>query len=330
MIQVRCANRFFSRAGRVLVVALALAALLWCLVAGSHLGYARAESNHALDSATGSKLSVDFAVRGVNGYAISVSATRGRIVLGAEARGSGGLATYTVPGRASQRGVRARFGSLGEVSVRFDPTRWTKRRRPPRGCRGKPSVQRFGFFRGKIVFRGEGGYTRVRHRRAKGSVTTRPRWRCGPREANLPDGPNIDFEHPPFDPDMAIPETPEVGVSTLSVKARRAGIEFGAVSFGDLGEDVFGSAGMFVATTAERRGRVRIQRLVFLFGGDVEITDEPESATVTPPKPFTGSSTFERHSDGNTSWTGNLRVSFPGREGVSLTDRRFTAALQRF
>ncbi|MEX2448478.1 MAG: hypothetical protein WD404_07020 [Solirubrobacterales bacterium] len=51
------------------------------------------------------------------------------------------------------------------------------------------------------------------------------------------------------------------------------------------------------------------------------------TATVSPPRPFSGSATLTPGPGGTTTWTGSLKVDLPGRKGVPLATPSFTASL---
>ena len=256
---------------------------------------------------------------GSNGYAVNIEGSGSRVTL-TVARGST-FASYAVRGRASTEGVIARFGHFGRVSVKFRPSGKERRKEPPKRCRGKAAVTRFGVFAGTVRFTGEDGYTRVAAHRAKGATTTSPRWKCKRRRGTgkflaLSDDP----EKPPPD---------ESGLRSAALAA--------STPHGRRHLDVLGFRGpkgdgftFFLASATERRGSVRISRLAFASGRNrTFVFDEAlDSATVRPPKPFHGTATFQRDPDGSTSWAGSLTVSLPGTENLALAGPRFKASLE--
>ena len=50
-------------------------------------------------------------------------------------------------------------------------------------------------------------------------------------------------------------------------------------------------------------------------------------ATIAPPEPFHGKGAYRAASDGTTTWTGPLSVSFPGVPRLPLTGEAFKATL---
>ena len=76
---------------------------------------------------------------------------------------------------------------------------------------------------------------------------------------------------------------------------------------------------------------MRISRFVFLparveaFVFDESLT----SATLAPPRPFSGKATFQRRAGAPPSWTGTLSVVLPGTRRISLVGRRYHPRLYR-
>jgi hypothetical protein len=60
---------------------------------------------------------MEFQLKGSNGYSISVFSSGGDVSL--TARHGGSSASYSTPGFASPTRIKARFGHFGRVSVRF-------------------------------------------------------------------------------------------------------------------------------------------------------------------------------------------------------------------
>ena len=254
--------------------------------------------------------SAEFTARASNGYRIEVSDSRRRVRL--LARGPAGTATYTVPGRVTQRGIQANFGKRGIVDVSFRPSGRAIIETPPRRCEGKPRVARWGSFVGTIRFKGERGYTRLHVRRAGGRTRSAPRWRCKrPGRARASGS----------EAERAIPVV-------LELSDRRRGLEVGILSFGEPGKD---SLTFYAASMQERRGRMRIARSYFEIttsGTPFAYDESLSEATIAPPPPFAGKGLFERRK-GRDSWTGSLSVVLPGTPRISLVGKRFRPRLYR-
>jgi hypothetical protein len=262
--------------------------------------------------------SVEFGTSGSRGYNISVKGSAGKVIL--SAFGPAGGVTYRVPGRVTRHRIAANFGRRGKIDVAFRPGGRMKIETPPHRCEGKPRATRWGAFVGTIRFRGERGFTRVRVRRATGSVRVDPRWRCGRHRKRLGPLPStIQRSLLADDGDDPV---------SLELVDRRHRLEGGAFAIGR-GEEL--SLTAFFASMRERRGRMRIRRTAFEFGEnrDFAYDESLTEATVSPPFPFAGRATFERKPGGAVSWTGSLSVVLPGTPRISLTGKRFHARLYR-
>ncbi|MGN6556736.1 MAG: hypothetical protein ACTHLH_01835 [Solirubrobacterales bacterium] len=263
----------------------------------------------------------EFTLRSSNGYKITVSAdpegTYNSVELTVE--GHSGTALYIAQGHATASTIRARFGRLGRVAVRFEPSGRQRHAKLSKKCfRDRPPVvsSRLGSFVGTIRFRGERGYTRVSAHRAWGGI--------GDPLTNTSKKSGCDFH------ESKAQRKRELESVILDAASPRAGITFTAGR-------LFGSPPplspsgksapsgnnriLFLAGAGEKIGRLRILRFAVAFGGPETFAfDEAlDSATVSPPAPFTGSGSFLRNPDGSTSWTGTLAVSLPGLGSVPLT-----------
>jgi hypothetical protein len=257
--------------------------------------------------------SSEFTLRASNGYRIVVERLRQEVSLLAIRNGKGfAFASYAVRGRASEHGIEANFGKLGRVSVRLR-TEKIRRRTPDKDCTGKVATTRSGVFVGTIRFKGEGGYTTVDARRARGQASSGVRVTCpfSPFSRNHPAPASAGRRHPP----ELITVGPRRGFTARapsdSTGLKRVLFEGGAV---------------------EQRGRISIFRFASVMGGQASyaFADDLSTATVRPPSPFEGEATFQREGQGRTSWSGILSASLPGRDRVRLAGPRFTARLQPY
>lgn len=166
--------------------------------------------------------------------------------------------------------------------------------------RGRTRFLRFGHFVGTIRFAGEGRYTEVDARRARGNSYVERPWRCAPRK--------VGRVRPcrPEEQDEQESDSVELEAGSPHHKA-----ELAAAVYRSPGQNPFT---LVNATTEERRGRMEIARAVFAAGAEQIFTYDGEltSATVAPPRPFEGAATFQQSAEGKVSWTGDLRVSLPG------------------
>jgi len=255
-----------------------------------------------------------FGLRASNGYAIQVSAFGRRTTLSVIGHESD--ATYTVSGHASSHRIVAGIGSRGKIDMRFRQTEGYRLRRPPKRCEGLPRIKRFGVFVGTIVFRGEHGYTQVDDTRAQGTSYREPRWKCKRRP------------HGKFAPEKHESGSDGEKPTVLQAVSRDRRVAFAAIS--DRRLSLGGT--IFIAELREHRKRMAVTRFAFVSGPrkDFEFDEVGlTTATVRPPKPFSGSATFTHGPKESTRWSGMLRVDLPGAPHLALTGHRFKALLEQ-
>jgi hypothetical protein len=255
-----------------------------------------------------------FDLQGSNGYSISVQAARNAVTLTAAAR-NGGFASYRVPGRVSGNRIVARFGSQGRIDVAFRQTEGYRLHKPPKRCEGKTRITRFGAYVGTIAFHGEHGFTEIDAKRAGGVSRFEPRWKCKKRHRHRMSKP----KH----------ESVEEGEQTML----QAGADGPRVIFfnASVGFGLRPAETLFFSAAAETRGRMSISRAAYGEGapGTFAFDEGLTSATVRPPKPFSGSATFAHGPHNSSRWTGNLSVTLPGLPHLSLSGKRFDVSLQQ-
>ncbi|HUC00770.1 MAG TPA: hypothetical protein VMS11_13190, partial [Solirubrobacterales bacterium] len=95
---------------------------------------------------------------------------------------------YAVHARASldHGSLRARFGSLGSVSLRFHPRGNAHTGHKPKSCEGRRPVTEPGIYSGRVSLTGEGGYFQLSTTRAKGLRKRSFQLRCKPGHAEEP------------------------------------------------------------------------------------------------------------------------------------------------
>jgi hypothetical protein len=227
-------------------------------------------------------------IKGTKGYKVRVAGTGPLVVITAMRKP--GSVLYSTKGKATRKRIRARFGKLGRVDLRFRKKGKMRTRKPPRGCVGRGDKVQPGVWRGIVRFKGERGYTRVRKRRVRGRWVRRGDYTC-PERARAPE------------PD-----------STVHLQA--SAMQTGANVFFSVRRLVDpGDRPRFLATSEERIRRVGILRTVELRGQPDHFTFSLDAltATVQPPRPFSGTATY----DGTTeTWSGDLEVAFPGRRAA--------------
>lgn len=258
---------------------------------------------------------------GSNGYSIDVSAEGATAFLEVSRPVSAGLAgassVYIARAKLSATRMKATFGELGTISVRFRPSGKVKRSRAERGCRGPDHfTTRFGVFVGRLDFDGEAGYTVAHLHRAKGRVISPLSLNC--------DGPVL----PTPQPRRSRPGGADRRSKPTTLRAGwRVGLS--AASFTAL--DSRGGHARFFASSSQSQGALAIYRFAFALASPLTfaVDDALSLAGVTPPPPFSGSASFQRDVSGVKSWSGSLAVSFPGAPDVPLTGSQFKAQLIR-
>lgn len=207
--------------------------------------------------------------------------------------------------RASVRGgeVRARFGRLGRLSMRFEPREARHSTTEPQGdCRGRPALVQKGVFRGLFRWRGEQAFSSARTEQVRGLSVRSFREVCKGTNAGV-------GNDAPIQP-------------MLIAKSRGGGrsVEVQTYSYPDGGQP------SFAASLAESRGRLRISRSLFQDGQPTDLTIDRDGAiTIAPPFPFGGSAKFEPVQGNMGSWNGGLTGDFPGLGRVSLAGPSFSA-----
>jgi hypothetical protein len=256
---------------------------------------------------------MEFRLKGSHGYPISVVGSGGEVSL--VVRHGGSSAVYSTGGLASSTRLKARFGHLGRVSVRFHSDSGPRRVPLPKGnCRGKGEVVDHGHWVGRIEFEGEQEYTTVHASRARGKVTKTPKQTC-----SQPRGEKGHARDP--------------RVTTLSAASKTNGIFLIAFKITSSSHPALGGSA-FGASLVERLGRRLF--VVRSIDANAEVdafssTGEEghiESATIAPPAPFKGTATFQRTSGSKGSWLGSLVGDFLGRGEVALAGPEFSAEIQ--
>lgn len=287
--------------------------LIAALATVSPLAQPAAAAQRSEPSAVAGSAFTAFSLRGSDSYSVEVlTVGRHRVILSVSKGQVGAL--YSVRGRIARDGIHARFGNLGRIAVAFHPSTPARAGKSRQRCGRAALATETGTFRGTIEFAGERDYTTVDAGRAQGFVVKPVRVSCAGRRAK------------------ASATFPVPGLTThLTALSRKRGR---TVSF-----EVYGfrrSRRMSVqASSQERRGKMSIFRAASAtIGGSnafsaSEIDAHPAFATLKPPKPFSGSGTFQEHADSSHSWTGTLAAWLPGIGKLSLAGPSFASNLCR-
>jgi hypothetical protein len=260
--------------------------------------------------ATDPSSSMQVQLRGSNGYGMSLSGGAGYVLL--SITGHHAAVQYVADGAAGQGRIKARFGSLGRVALRFHargPAHLHKDREG--GCRGGDSLIQPGVFVGTLDFEGEQGYAAIHASRIKGTVTHTKRQVCKNNggEEGLPSFPKL---------------------TLVSAAADKSGISFNALRVESKSKPGRSGVG-FNATVVESPPGLSVSRSIQVTAADPSVFSvvtshgHVDEATVTPPAPFSGSATYRRAVAKKETWAGSLAGDFPGLGMVSLAGPEFCA-----
>jgi hypothetical protein len=272
-------------------------------------------------------LHLNLALPATDGYSAFIRTSGHRQVILSVAKGDF-TAAYVALGRVTRKGIRADFGPLGHVSLRFrgkakyHPKLAPGLKLPPSlrdRCKGRRTVGEKGVFLGSVRFHGERGYMLVHTHRRNGTVVRSYRRVCrSPARAGA---------------SAAGPR--EEGVF-FGAQARRSGrVRFLTgveMSFAVAREE---SAVTFVVSGERKKvGRVAAFKLFIDINqaDSVEISPrgkKPLTAEVKLPKPFVGKASYVREGKAPPSWSGTLGIHLPGSRRVRLTGPEFDAELCR-
>lgn len=266
-------------------------------------------------------LELDLRLPGSHGYRIEVGGYETTAFISAS-RSAGTprklqeTSTYIARGKVSATSIKASFGRLGSVSLRFRPTGPATRTRSRRHCLGPDHYTiRPGVFVGTVRFRGEDGYATAQAHRVKGKAVTPPELVC-------------------FDSIDAILREFGFRPPGKRKKPKVTRLQAGwreAVDATFLEARRKRDQATFVAVRQLAKGRLAIYRSAYArapassFGAQASLSQ----ATFRPPAPFSGVGLFRRDANGAKLWGGSLAVSFPGEPAVPLTGTQFRTQLTR-
>lgn len=300
--------------GRFSFVAVGLLVAIM-LIAGTGMGQAKPRGDGKFE--VQQALTVGYLPLGrERGYDLALSMPSARIVILSAVRTerlkdehfSASYSVYVARNWGSlERGmVRARFGALGRVALRFRPSGRIRRSDPRSGCEGGSQTARLGRFVGRLSFRGEGNYFHVASPKGKGYVGHSPRLRCEQGKAE---------EHPPrslrayASPDLVFSD--EHSIALLYASSRSHGRYVGISALHREGSAP--GADVELRIVEPRRG-MAVGHGAFLDGpAGTLLTSRPgghpATATLAPPAPFYGEAAYSEESD---AWIGNLGVEIAG------------------
>ncbi len=201
--------------------------------------------------------------------------------------------------------VRARFGSMGRVSLRFRPSGRVRERDPQAGCDGGVETTEYGRFVGHLSFHGE-GYFHVSSARGKAYIVHSPRLGCGKGQAaeTHPKSLRSYVASTPL-----LPDDHSIALLYASTRSHRRYVGITTMHLGGSppGADV--QLGI-----VEPRHGMAIGHGVYLHGPRGTLLTSlpgahPATATLAPPPPFYGEAAYSEESG---AWTGTLGVRLAG------------------
>lgn len=236
-----------------------------------------------------------------------------------ELRREASFVSYEVQGEVTETGLKVRFGRLGLIDLAFAPTTTLDSTEPSAGCTGAPRTLREGVFTGTIDFTGERGYVRLEGSQATGSMSVLPEWRCIDEPAFPFAGASRSHGQEPRE---------ESENASLHAENRRCLCFFSA---GMHHRDRKGRRGrsIFYGVKAELREGMEIWRQTKAFGrpSAFVFNHEAGTATLRPPRPFSGRATF-RERPGRDLWRSTIRVPLLGAAPLRTGGPGFRARLQ--
>ncbi len=238
-----------------------------------------------------------------------------------ELRRGGQIASYEVPGEATEAGLKVRFGRLGRIDVAFNPTRTLNSTEPGVGCTGAPRTLREGVFTGTIDFTGERNFVRIEGPEATGSMSVISQWECPEAEA--------------MDPYARVARLLATGSgdqksrresATLSAENRDCSCYFAAgVHYRHSGGE-----SIFAGAKIEEREGMGIIRTTRVIGpaSAFDFDHAAGTATLRAPSPLSGRATFEARPRGRDLWRSTIRVPLLGADAIDSGAPGFAASLR--
>jgi hypothetical protein len=234
--------------------------------------------------------------------------------------------TYEAEGEATDAGLKVRYGNLGSIDITFEPTKTLLLEKPPKGCKGKPSTVREGFYVGTIDFTGEREYVRIETTQAKGTmgVWRESEWRCPHRK-----GPTR-FRHAP----RRSVSSPWKRAGRKRETATLAALSYRCRCF-LLATAVRGGKerdrSAFVGAKFEETEGVEITRGTFAEAGASAFSFNHKAGTarLRPPAPFSGGGFFKRRPHRRDFWKSTIRVPLLGADPLDFGEPGYRAKLVR-
>jgi hypothetical protein len=231
------------------------------------------------------------------------------------------VVTYAVPGRATEAGLKVRFGKLGRIEVAFAPTKTLDSTEPGEGCTGAPRTLREGVYSGTIDFTGERGFTRIDDPQASGSMSVISPWECPEAEATDPFADALRRSRA-----TASRAGGGKGESAVLAGGRRGcSCSFTAALEPRRG----GAVSLFLGEVHEEREGMKITRSTGVRGSasDFEFDRVRGTAILHPPAPLSGKATYKSRPHGSGVWRSRIKIPILGADPIDTGAHGFLARL---
>lgn len=213
--------------------------------------------------------------------------------------------------------VEAGFGSIGRVSLSFQPTRKPKIGRHSKKCAGARPRRETGTYTGTISLRGENGYFRIEDVAAKGIRYRTFRLLCSRGHAKHPgvDQPLVNYVRPFTRP-------PESAQTQLETFAELDGRSVGFTAWEFFRDFPATQAGVLESLPEMEIGRVRYEAHPLAFQAEW-----PPGGAMTFKTPLQESAGYNADPSAPATWSGELSTSFPGLPGQPVAGPQFRTSL---
>lgn len=299
-------GRLRRRGGLLVVCALLLVALAGAARAGADIFEIQQDQ---------------FTIEGTHGYEITVSAfPGGRPFVTLEARRGNARVEYTAHGTVTEEEINAKFGSLGSIAMRFEPSGQAHEAIDYCDSTHPTVAVDLGAFVGTFSFHGERGYTAATATRVEGGV--------GDTNA-LPGS----VQNKECEGVTTGQQTRDAEFTDLEAASPKAGLNFdvfaatsveGSENVPPTTSRIYLAAGSFA-----KEAGMTIARSISAGAPRTDFTFDPalDQASIKPPAPFSGTAKLRTTATGASTWTGTLKAPIPGVGTVSLAGPGFHAKL---
>lgn len=253
--------------------------------------------------------SAEAEVRGSNGYHVELKVFSGLFFVTASKatqRVTEEVTYFFFGSKLRDDRLRAHLPGVGRIDLRFrEQSR--SREDPAPNCKGAGELTRQGNFRGRIKLSGEHGFTQVDVRAVHGEIVDEPKQVCR-RNGRA----------------QSSADTQEALLRAVVPRGKGI-LEFSALEWGS---NLDGFPNVFGGRLIRQRGPMFVINSAYGLTEDSEaltLDRPPLSGSVVPPKPFTGTATFQREPGGTFTWLGDLAAELPGVGPVKLAGPAFKA-----